>query len=334
MNIRESKQSMIESQAPSRGIKKHREYPWGTRRPYNAYKDYLRERFGGRLQKVSVDAGFTCPNRDGVKANGGCTYCNNLSFVPPYCKPGMTIAEQAGAGVEYLARRYKARQFIAYLQAYSNTYAPLPYLKSIYSQALSHPDIQGLAIGTRPDCVDPEKLDYLESLAREYYISIEYGLESINDRTLEAINRAHTFSEWAEAVNMTAGRNIHICSHLIFGLPGDSREQMLETAAVVSQYPVNSLKLHHLHIVDKTQLAVQYRRDPFPVFKYNEYIDLVIEFLQRLRPDIMIQRLVGETHPRHLIAPIWGVRANQVQQHIEAEMRKRDVWQGKLYRGA
>lgn len=316
---------------PSLKQKEKRLYEWGTQRPYNNYKDYLLARFGGRLQKVSVDAGFTCPNRDGIKAFGGCTYCNNISFVPPYCKPGMSIAEQVSNGVEYLGRRYKAKQFIAYFQAYSNTYAPLEYLRSLYSQALAHPDIHGMAIGTRPDCVDDEKLDYLTELAQQYYISIEYGLESVSDKTLEEINRGHTFQEWADAVNLTANRNIHICSHLIFGLPGDSRQQMIDSAAIISQYSVNSLKLHHLHIVKKTQLAVQYKRKPFPVFEYDEYIDLVIEFLQRLRPDIMIQRLVGETHPKHLLAPIWGVRANQVQQDIEAEMRKRDVWQGKLY---
>lgn len=324
---------MIETPTISARSSESGPYPWKNDRPYNAYKDYLKARFDGRLQKVSVDAGFTCPNRDGVKAFGGCTYCNNLSFVPPYCKPGMSIAEQTSSGVEYLARRYKAKKFVAYFQAYSNTYAPLEYLKGLYNQALNHPQVQGLVLGTRPDCVDSEKLDYLESLAKDNYISIEYGLETINDQTLEDINRGHTFQEWADAVTATANRNIHICSHLIFGLPGDTREQMIETATVVSKYPLNSLKLHHLHIVEKTTLAQQYKRNPFPVFKYHDYIDLVIEFLQRLRPDIMLQRLVGETHPRHLIAPIWGVRASQVQQDIEKEMRRRNVWQGKLYQG-
>ncbi len=306
-------------------------YPWRTRRPYNSYKDFLTKKFNGRLQKVSVNAGFTCPNRDGTKGFGGCTYCNNDSFVPPYCKPGMTIAEQVAAGVEYLSRRYKAKQFMVYFQAYSNTYAPLPYLQTLYEQALAHPQVIGLAIGTRPDCVDETKLAYLEELAKEYFISIEYGLESTNNQVLEHLNRRHTFREWADAVEMTAGRGIHICSHVILGLPGETREEMLHTAEVISRYPIDSLKIHHLHVVKKTVLAAEYKRNPFPVFGYREYIDLVIEFLQRLRPGIIVQRLVGETHPRHLIAPIWGVRAATVQKDIEHEMRRRNVWQGKLW---
>jgi len=306
-------------------------YPWGSRRPYNSYKDFLTKKFNGRLQKVSVNAGFTCPNRDGSKGFGGCTYCNNNSFLPPYCKPGMTIAEQVAAGVEYLSRRYKAKQFMVYFQAYSNTYAPLPYLQTLYEQALAHPQVIGLAIGTRPDCVDEVKLAYLEELAKEYFISIEYGLESINNHTLAHLNRGHTFQEWADAVKMTAGRGIHICSHVILGLPGETREEMLHTAEVISRYPIDSLKIHHLHVVKKTVLAAEYKRNPFPVFTYREYIDLVIGFLQRLRPDIIVQRLVGETHPRHLVAPIWGVRAATVQKDIEQEMRRRNVWQGELW---
>jgi len=307
---------------------KTRVFPWGTSRPYNAYKDYLKSRFGGRLQKVSVDAGFTCPNRDGSKAFGGCTYCNNASFVPPYCKPGMSIAQQVEAGVEYLGRRYKAEKFVVYFQAYSNTYAPLKYLQGIYAQALAHPRVLGLVIGTRPDCVDPAMLAYFEELAKKYYISLEYGLESIHDATLERINRGHNFQEWAAAVEMSAGRGIHVCAHVILGLPGETREQMLQTAQVISRYPIDSLKIHHLHIVKKTVLAAEYQRQPFPVFGYSEYISLVIEFIRRLRPDIYLQRLVGETHPRNLVAPVWGVRASTVQRHIEEEMLRRGVWQG------
>ncbi len=310
---------------------KENRYPWMTNRPYNAYKDFLKSRFGGRLQKVSVDAGFTCPNRDGTKGVGGCTYCNNISFVPPYCKRGMTIAEQVDAGVEYLKRRYKAQQFVTYFQAYSNTYAPLPYLQNLYEQALAHPDVKGLVIGTRPDCIDKEKIAYLAELAKSKYISIEYGLESPYDRTLQILNRAHTFQEWVDAVEMTANRGIHICAHLILGLPGETREQMLKTAEIISRYPINSLKIHHLHIVEKTALATKYRRNPFPMFEYEEYVEFVVTFLQYLRPDIMIQRLVGETNPRHLIAPRWDVRANIVQQDIENEMQKQDAWQGKQY---
>jgi radical SAM protein (TIGR01212 family) len=245
----------------------------------------------------------------------------------------MGIADQVEAGVEYLGRRYKAQQFVVYFQAYSNTYAPLEYLDSLYRQALKHPQVRGLVIGTRPDCVDEAKIAYFEELAKDYYVSLEYGLESIHDSTLERINRAHDFQEWADTVEMTAGRGIHIGSHVILGLPGETREEMLQTAETISRYPIDSLKIHHLHIVNKTVLAIQYKKEPFPVFGYNEYIALVIEFVQRLRPDIYIQRLVGETHPRNLLAPVWGVRANTVQHHIEEEMCRQDVWQGRLYKG-
>ncbi len=306
-------------------------YPWKTRRRYNAYVDYIRQRFGGRVQKVSVDAGFTCPNRDGSKGYGGCTYCNNVSFVPPYCQPGMSIEEQVAAGVEYLTKRYKANKFIVYFQAYSNTYAPLEQLKSLYEQALRHPQVIGLAIGTRPDCIDESKLDYLESLAKAYFISIEYGLESIYDDTLKRLNRGHGFQEWARAVEMTANRGIEIATHIILGLPGESREQMLHTAEVISRYPIDFLKIHHLHLVRRTILAAQYLKNPFHLLGYREYIDLVIAFLERLNPAIKIQRLVGETHPRHLLGPIWGVRADVVQRHIEQELEKRNTFQGRLF---
>ncbi|HQU72293.1 MAG TPA: TIGR01212 family radical SAM protein [Calditrichia bacterium] len=301
-------------------------------KPYLAYVDHLKARFGKRLQKVSVDAGFTCPNRDGMKAFGGCTYCNNSSFVPPYANPGMSIAEQVDAGVEYLRRRYPhAGGFLVYFQAYSNTYAPLSYLKRLYQQALDHPDVIGLAIGTRPDCIDEVKIDYLSELAQDYFISVEYGLESLDDRMLARLNRGHTVADWVEAVEKTAGRGIDICTHLILGLPGESDSQMIESAAALSRYPINSLKLHHLHVVEKTAMAVAYQRDPFPLLGYRRYIELVMEFLCRLRPDIAIQRLVGETHPRHLIGPNWGVRASNVQQQIETEMRRRRLWQGMLW---
>ncbi len=309
-------------------------FPWGTTRRYNAYVDYLRRRFGERVQKVIVDAGFTCPNRDGSKGYGGCTYCNNESFKPPYCRPGMSVKEQVEAGIEFLTRRYKAKRFIAYFQPYSNTYAPLPQLQQLYEQALAHPRVVGLAVGTRSDCVDEEKIAYLQELARDYYVTIEYGLESPYDKTLQWINRRHDFRNWVEAVEMTAGRGIHICAHLILGFPTETREEMLRTAQIVSRYPIDYLKIHHLHIVQGTVLAKKYRQNPFPLLGYREYLDLVVEFLERLRPDIKLQRVVGETHPRHLIAPQWGLRADAVQRHIEAELERRQTHQGKHFEAA
>ena len=306
-------------------------FPWGTSRRYNAFLDYSRARFGERVQKVSVDAGFTCPNRDGTKGYAGCTYCNNTSFVPPYVHPGMSIADQISAGVEFLSHRYNANKFIAYFQAYSNTYAPLKRLQKLYEEALLHPQIIGLSIGTRPDCIDEEKIAYLQELAHDYYITIEYGAESIYDDTLEKLNRQHTFQDWVDAVQLTVGRGIFISSHVILGLPSETGEQMLHTAKVISKYPIDYLKIHHLHIVKKTILSSQYLKNPFPLFNYREYLDVVVEFLQRLRPDIKIQRLVGETHPKHLIGPHWGLRVATILKHIEEEMEEKDLWQGKLY---
>jgi hypothetical protein len=308
-------------------------YPWGGSRPYNAFVDHLKKEFGARIQKVIVDAGFTCPNRDGSKGFGGCTYCNNDSFKPPYCKPDMSIKEQVEAGISFLSRRYKVDRFLVYFQPYSNTYASLEKLQNLYEQALSHPQVIGLTIGTRPDCIDRKKLDYLQQLARDSYISIEYGLESPYEKSLEWINRQHDFRTWEEAVEMTRDRGIQICTHVILGFPTETRAEMLNTANVVSRYPISDLKIHHLHITKKTILAKKYRDNPFHLFELPEYLELVGDFLQRLRPDIRIQRLCGETHPRHLIGPNWGLRADAVQRRIESLMKEKEVWQGKRYTG-
>ena len=307
-----------------------RHYPWGTTRPYNAYVDFLKWEYGGRIQKVTVNAGFTCPNRDGLKGYGGCIYCNNDSFIPPYCGPQMNIREQVSAGISFLSRRYKVDKYFVYFQAYSNTYAPLEKLQVLYEQALSHPRVVGMAIGTRPDCIDPQKLDYLQQLARDYHISIEYGLESPYDRTLKWINRQHDFQSWVDAVEMTSSRGIDICAHVILGFPCETREEILNTAGIMSQYPLTDLKIHHLHITRKTILAKRYQEQEFPLFTLPEYLELVSEFLQRLRPDIRIQRLCGETHPRHLLGPHWGLRADAVQRRIEQYMKEREMWQGRL----
>jgi radical SAM protein (TIGR01212 family) len=312
-------------------IAKKQIFSWGNSRRYNAYVDYLKAKFGKRIQKVVVNAGFTCPNRDGIKGHNGCIYCNNNSFKPPYCEPEMTIAEQVEAGIAFLSRRYKVDQFMVYFQPYTNTYAPLQELQLLYEEALNHPQVTGLSIGTRPDCVDLEKIEYLEQLAQEYYINIEYGLESPYDHTLNWINRQHDFQCWVDAVNMTSGRGIEICSHIILGIPLESPQEMLRTASIISKYPIDALKIHHLHVVQKTALAKKYRDAPFQLLNLVDYIDLVIEFLQRLRPDIKIQRLLGETQPRLLIGPQWGLRADAIQRRIEKKLAEYNVWQGKLW---
>jgi radical SAM protein (TIGR01212 family) len=306
-------------------------FPWGTSRPYNAYGDFIKKKFGSRVQKVIVDAGFSCPNRDGSKGYGGCTYCNNDSFKPRYCNPELSIAEQVTSGIEFLSRRYKADKFMVYFQPYSNTHAPLEELKKKYEQALQHPQVIGLSIGTRPDCIDEAKIAYLQELAQKYFITIEYGLESPYDETLRWINRQHDFQSWVQAVELTAGRGIHICCHIILGFPSETREMMLGTAKIISRHPIDDLKIHHLHIVPKTVLAKRYQDEPFPLLGYEEYIQFVAEFLSYLRPDIKIQRLAGETPPGMLIAPDWGVKGGEIQRRIEAELNCQQLWQGKKY---
>jgi len=305
---------------------------WGNNIPYNSYREYIKTKFGERVQKVSLDPGFTCPNRDGTKGVGGCIYCDNNSFTPNYLNNFDQLNVQMEEGLDFLRRRYGVRKFIAYFQANSNTYAPLEDLKKIYKAALSHKDVIGIAIGTRPDCVDEEKIAYLEQLAKTHYVSIEYGLESANDKTLELINRKHTVAEFENAVKMTAGRGIFITAHLILGLPGESKEVLLNSAKYVSTLPIHYLKLHHLHVVKGTVLAKKYAENPFHLYTHTEYIELVAQFLRRIRPDIVMQRVVGETNPSRLIAPKWGIRANILAQMIEEYMKENDYWQGELFK--
>ncbi|MCK5078246.1 MAG: TIGR01212 family radical SAM protein [Calditrichia bacterium] len=311
---------------------KKNNFPWGNALPYNSYREYIKQKFGERVQKVSVDPGFTCPNRDGTKGVGGCIYCNNSSFTPNYVNDFDTIYAQIEEGVEFLRRRYGARKFIAYFQASSNTYAPLDVLQKIYEKALSHPDVIGLAIGTRPDCVDEEKISYIKELAKEYYVSVEYGLESAYDKILENINRCHSVADFEKAVYMTAGKGIYITTHLILGLPGETDEMLMKTAEYISKLPIDYLKLHHLHVVKGTTLAKQYSEKKFKVYSLNEYIKLVAEFLRRVRPDIIMQRVVGETNPVRLIAPKWGIRANILAQMIEEYMLENGFYQGELWK--
>lgn len=307
-------------------------YPWGNTHRYHRYVDYQRKVHGQRVQKVTVDAGFTCPNRDGTLARGGCIYCNNESFNPGYNDPQKSITQQISEGMAFLKRRYnKVSQFIVYFQPYSNTYAPLDNLKKYYEEALAHPGVIGLTIGTRPDCVDEAKIAYLQSLAKDFDITVEYGLESISDETLKRINRGHSVSAYLEALEMTKNRGIKIATHMIFGFPWESRELWLETAAWLSERPFDFLKIHQLHIVKDTALAIQYQKNPFPLLTAGEYLELIIGFLERLTPRLIIQRLFGEAPPHTLIAPHWGLRNTQLVKMLEAEMDKRDAWQGKYY---
>lgn len=313
-----------------------RTFLWGDERPYNSYTSRIKEKYGGRIQKVSVDAGFTCPNRDGTKGRGGCIYCNNDSFMPSYCREGSDIKSQIDRGIRFLKKRYRNTAFYAaYFQAYSNTYRPLAELKEIYNQALTHPEIRGIVISTRPDCVDEPILDYLVELQKRFFLSVEYGIESCHDHILQAINRNHTFKESEYAIKMTRERGIPVKGHLLFGLPGESRDMMLRESEMISEIGLNTLKCHQLQIIRGTTLARKFKNNQagLRLFTQQEYVDFIIEFLERLDPAISVERLVSESPPRTRKHHGWGnVRADQVHKKIESVMKERDTWQGNKFK--
>jgi radical SAM protein (TIGR01212 family) len=310
-------------------------YPWGHNRRYNSYSEYFRREFGTRVQKVTIDAGFTCPNRDGSKGIGGCTYCNNDAFNPSYCQPHKSITQQITEGIEFHQLRYRrSNNYLAYFQAFSNTYGPLEHLKSLYNEALAFPGVIGLVIGTRPDCIDDEKLQYFAKLSKTHYVIIEYGIESCYNRTLLSINRGHTFEESEAAIRKTAKYGIHTGAHLIFGLQGETEEEMLAEAAIVSKLPLDTIKFHQLQIIKGTTMAEECAKSPsrFNLFTLEKYIDFIVRFTERLNPVFVIERFTGEAPPRFQAGPTWGnLRSDQVQILIEKEMEKRDTWQGKLF---
>jgi uncharacterized protein len=311
-------------------------FEWGNTRRFNAYADYFKLHFGERVQKLSIDAGFSCPNRDGSVALGGCTYCNNDAFNPSYCLPEKPILQQIEEGIEFHARRYRrADKYLAYFQAYSNTYAPLPELKKIYDQAMHHPKIAGLVIGTRPDCMDEEKLDYFAALSQEKYVIIEYGIESCYDETLIKINRGHNFECLVNMLKLTSAKGIKTGAHLIFGLPGESRQQMLAEAEIISKLPLNNIKFHQLQIIKNTAMESDFNQHPgdYNFFSLEDYIEFIVEFLEKLNPAFVVERFAGEVPPRFLAGPGWGlIRNDQILQKIELRLAERDTWQGKLFK--
>lgn len=301
---------------------------------YNDFSSFVRKKFNGRVQKVSIDAGFTCPNKDGTKGVGGCTYCNNNTFNPDYCKPIKPIKVQIDEGIKFFSKKYKAQKYLAYFQAFTNTYAPLKDLRKMYEEALSHKDVLGLVIATRPDCIKDEVLDYLEELAeRGCFIKLEFGLESTKNETLEAINRCQTHEEAIDAFNRADDRGLHLGGHLILGLPGETKEDMLHHARMVSQLPINTLKIHHLQIVKHTMMAVQFKKTPemFTFMELDEYIDLVVDFVELLNPEIIVERFFSESPARMLIYPKYGLKNFEVKHLVEKRMEERDVWQGRLF---
>jgi radical SAM protein (TIGR01212 family) len=315
--------------------KEMRTYSWGHERRFNAYSNYFRGIYGARVQKVSIDAGFSCPNRDGSKGSGGCTYCNNDAFNPSYCRPEKSVSEQIGEGIEFHKWRYnEAISYLAYFQAYSNTYASLGKLRKLYEEALSYPGIVGLIIGTRPDCIDEEKLEYLKELSRKHYVAVEYGIESCYDKTLKRINRGHSFADAIWALEKTTALGITTGAHFIFGLPGEPREEMLNQVDIISGLPLTTVKFHQLQIIKGTAMETEFNNNPddFELFSWEEYLDFFVKFLERLNPEIVVERFTGEAPPRFITGEGWGKkRTDQIVNLIEKRLGELNTWQGRLY---
>lgn len=301
-------------------------------RRYQDFPTFCRKVFGERVQKLSIDGGFTCPNRDGKKGSGGCTFCNNESFNPDYCRSVQGITRQIDEGVRFFQAKYQGQKYLAYFQAYSNTYASLKVLKERYEEALAHPQVVGLVLATRPDVVEDEVLDYLGELAQEYYVCIEYGVESANDAVLKRVNRGHSFAEAEEAIRRTAGRGIYIGAHLIFGLPGESRDSMLEGAVRLSHLPVDILKLHQLQIIRGTRMAEEYLQAPeqFRLYSMDEYLDFVVDVIGRIKPELYLERFVNQAPAAYLVAPRWGIKNYEFVAKLDKRLKEADMWQGKL----
>lgn len=301
---------------------------------YNEFGQWLRGQFPHKVQKISINAGFTCPNRDGTRGWGGCTYCNNQTFNPDYCRTEKSVTRQLEEGRQFFARKYPDMKYLAYFQAYTNTYGDTHRLIALYEEALAAPDVVGLVIGTRPDCMPNELLDYLQELNRRTFLLIEYGIESANDDTLRRINRGHTFADTIEAVERTAARGIRVGGHIILGLPGEGREELMRQATLLSSLPLTTLKLHQLQLIRGTRMAHEYEECPndFHLYDVDEYIDLVIDYVEHLRPTLVLERFVSQSPKELLIAPDWGVKNHEFTARLRRRMEERESWQGKRWR--
>lgn len=298
---------------------------------YHAYHHYLRRTFGVRVQKVSVDAGFTCPNVDGTVALGGCTFCDNRSFSPSRRLPRQDILSQIDEGIRRLKRRYDCDHFQAYFQPATNTYAPVAKLRTVYERALSHPKIVGLAIGTRPDCVPNDVLDLLEELAGRTRLSVEYGLQTIHNRSLDWMNRGHHHDAFLDAIERSRKRGFEICAHVMLGLPGESHDDMLATAREVARLQLDSVKIHNLYAVKDTPLADQIARQEVQLMNRDDYVHTLVDFLELLPPQMIVERISGDAPPDYFIGPSWCLDKPAVKLAVQAELERRDTWQGKFY---
>lgn len=302
-------------------------------KPYNDLGDFLRNIFPYKVQKISLNAGFTCPNRDGSKGWGGCTYCNNQTFSPEYCHTERSITQQLEEGVRFFSRKYPDMKYLAYFQAYTNTYDEMERLKAIYEEALNYPGVVGLIVGTRPDCVPDALLDYFAELAKKTFVMVEYGLESTLDKTLLRINRGHTQAESEEAIRKTAGRGIYTGAHLILGLPGETKEEILHHADIISSLPLTTVKLHQLQLIRNTRMAKEFsdRPDEFHLYTADEYIELVVDFVEKLNPSITIERFVSQSPKELLIAPDWGLKNFEFTAKVLKRMKERGAYQGRTF---
>ena len=301
----------------------------GNNRKYNDYNTYLKELYGQRVQKITIDAGLTCPNRDGKLSKRGCIYCNSRGSGSGAFLKGQSIEEQIDQGRRAMIRKYKAKLFLAYFQSYTNTYTSCENLKLMFDKALAYNDMVGVAIGTRPDCVDKEKIDLIESYAENYLVWLEYGLQSAHNKTLELINRGHDFKSFKDAVKLTQDKKINICAHIILGLPGENREMMLETARKISVLGINGVKIHLLYVIKGTYLEKMWKKGEYICMEQQEYVETICEFIELLPEHIIIQRITGDPNKDELAAPQWSVRRNETFQMIQKRFDSQGIFQGK-----
>ena len=297
---------------------------------YNDYGTWIRSQFPYRVQKISIDAGFTCPNRDGRISSGGCIYCDNRTFNPSYCQRHLSITNQLEEGKQFFARKYPEMKFLAYFQAFTNTYAPLDNLKALYKEALQVEDVVGIVIGTRPDCVSNELLDYLADLNKHTFVLVEYGVESANNDTLLRINRGHDFEQSQWAVERTKERGLLCGAHIILGLPGEDAHESLRQAPIISKLPIDILKIHQMQIIRGTRLAKEFQSNPFHIYTVEEYIHLIAEYIQLLRPDLILERFVSQSPKELLIAPHWGLKNYEFTNLLANYLKKHQIYQGQL----
>ena len=307
---------------------------FSTKKPYRDFSEYLSSRFPYKVQKISINAGFTCPNRDGSKGYGGCTYCNNQSFSPGYGKPTKSISQQLEDGINFFAHKYPNMKYLAYFQSYTNTYDPIDTLIDKYEEALSYPDVVGLIVGTRPDCMPEKLLDYFEALSKKTFVMIEYGVESTLNKTLDRVNRLHSYEESENMIRLTAKKGIAVGAHMILGLPGETKDEILSHADKLSKLPLTSLKLHQLQIIKGTIMSREYRVDPsaFNLFELDDYINMCVSFSERLNPEIYIERFTSQSPEKLLIAPEWGLKNYVVRDMIIKRFNERNTWQGQKFK--